>query len=72
MEFDLDKSDIISAIKKNYEDDIEFLVDIVDQTTCSYYSITFVIQKLFKLLYEHDRHTDIVNLLEKINNNDYE
>lgn len=72
MEFDLDKNDIISEIKKNYEDDVEFLVDIVDQTTCNYYSITVVIQKLFKLLYEHDRHTDIVNLLEKINNNDYE
>lgn len=71
MEINLDKSDIINEIKKSYEDDIEFLVDIVE-TTCSYYSITVVIQELFKLLYEHDRHTDIVNLLEKINNNDYE
>lgn len=50
MTIDLSREEIISEINKNYRDDTEMYLDIIDGTTSEYCCINEIVEKLIKLL----------------------
>ena len=63
MKIELDQNDIINEIKENYPDDVEFIVQIVNETTTSWGSVRDITEKLLEIL---KKNYELLDLIERM------